>query len=398
MGMNSIRLSALAAVVASLACPGVALAQDGGRLSGSIAGSASAHDNIFAGPNNEVSDTVWGVSGKVNWGSEDEMGSFGVWGSVDLERYADNSDEDADDFGLGVQGSRKFGDGGRLSFDASHEMNTEDRRDRMARRDTNERVEFTTNAAHVSAGHQFSGVMITGSLSVAALDYDDARIRATLVAVDQDHRDRTSFGQSIKASFPESGGASWFISASRSEIDYDLAPPASLHQRDSESAAVSGGVDFAATSNVTGSISAGWTSRSFDHPAFDDVSTFGVDIDLQWAAGPDTTWRVSADRSIKETTFANSSSYVSTTISGSLNHTFDNRLGLRLSLLKEWDEHEGIDRSDDVWEAAVGVTARLTSSVEAALTYTMTSEDSDGAFASPGYDAGVAAISLTASF
>ena len=396
--MNSIKLSALAAVLAALASPGVALAQEGPHVGGSIAGSASAHDNIFAGPNNEVSDTVWGVSGRVNWGSKDDMGSFGVWGSVDLERYADNSDEDADDFGVGLHGSRKFSGGGSLSFDASHEMNTEDRRDRMARRDTNERVEYSTNSAHASLGHQFSGVLVTGSLSVSAFDYDDARIRTTLVAVDQDHRDRTSFGQSIKASFPESGGASWFVSASRSEIDYDLAPPASLHQRDSESASVSGGMDFTARPDLTGSISAGWTSRSFDHPAFDDVSTLAIDANVKWEAGPDTTWRFYADRSIQETTLANSSSYVSMTLGGSVNHSFGNRLGVRLSLQKEWNEHEGIDRDDDVWEAGVGVTAQLTSSVEAALTYTMTSEDSDGVFASPGYDVGVAAFSLTASF
>lgn len=396
--MNSIKLSALTAVLAALAFPGVALAQHGPQVGGSITGSASAHDNIFAGPNNEVSDTVWGVSGRINWGSKDDMGSFGVWGSVDLERYADNSDEDADDFGVGLHGSRSFDGGGQLSFSASHEVNTEDRRDRMARRDTNERVEYSTNSAEASLGHRFSGVMLTGSVSIEAFDYDDARIRTTLVAVDQDHRDRTSFGQSIKASFPESGGASWFISASRREIDYDLSPPASLHQRDSESASITGGVDFTAASNVTGSISAGWTSRSFDHPAFDDVSTIEIDVGLKWAAGPDTNWRVFVDRSIEESTLANSSSYVSTVIGGSLNHSFGNRLGVRLSLQKEWNAHEGIDRDDDVWEAAVGVTARLTSSVEAAFTYTMTSEDSDGVFASPGYDVGVAAFSLTASF
>lgn len=396
--MNSLKVSAMAAVMVLLATPGVALAQEGRQASGSIAGSASAHDNIFAGPNNEVSDTVWGVSGRINWGSKDDMGSFGVWGSVDLERYADNSTEDADDFGLGIHGSRKFGGGGRFSFNASHEVNTEDRRDRMARRDTNERVEYSTNSAQVSLGHQFSGVMLTGSLSVTTLDYDDARMRTTLVAVDQDHRDRTSFGQSIKASFPETGGASWFIEASRHDTDYDLSPPASLHQRDSESASFSGGVDFAATSNLTGSISAGWASRSFDHPAFDDVSTLGVDIDLKWAVGPDTTFRAFADRSIEESTLANSSSYVSTTVGGSLNHSFSGRFGARLSLQKEWNSHEGIDRDDDVWEAAVGLTAQLTSSVEAAFIYTMTSEDSDGVFASPGYDVGVASFSLTATF
>lgn len=396
--MNLIKLSALAAVMAAVVSPGVALAQHGPQVGGSIAGSASAHDNIFAGPNNEISDTVWGVSGQINWGSKDDMGSFGVWGSVDLERYADNSDEDADDFGVGLHGSRKFSGGGQLSFDASHEVNTEDRRDRMARRDTNERVEYSTNSAHASLGHQFSGVMVTGSLSVSAFDYDDARLRTTLVAVDQDHRDRTSFGQSIKASFPESGGASWFLAASRHETDYDLSPPASLHQRDSESVSVTGGMDFTARPDLTGSISAGWTSRSFDHPAFDDVSTVAIDANVKWEAGPETTWRFYADRSIQETTLANSSSYVSMTLGGSVNHSFGNRLGVRLSLQKEWSDHEGIDRDDDVWEAGVGVTVDLTSSVEAALTYTMTSEDSDGVFASPGYDVGVAAFSLTASF
>ncbi len=396
--MNSIKLSALAAVMAALASPGVALAQNGPQVGGSIRASASAHDNIFAGPNNEVSDTVWGVSGRINWGSKSDMGAFGVWGSVDLERYADNSGEDADDFGLGLHGSRTFSGGGGLSFDASHEAKTEDRRDRMARRDTAERVEYSTNSAHASLSQRLSGVTLTGSLSVSELDYDDARQRTTLVAIDQDHRDRTSFGQSLKASFPESGGTSWFLSASRSEINYDLSPPASLHQRDSESVSLSGGMDFTARPGLTGSVGAGWTSRSFDNPAFDDVSTLSLDADVTWEPDSETTWHFYADRSIKETVLANSSSYVSTTLGGSLNRDFNDMWAVRVSLQKEFNSHEGIDRDDDVWEAGIGVTARLTDAVKAGVTYTLTTEDSDGVFAAPGYDVGVVSFSLTASF
>lgn len=269
----------------------------------------------------------------------------------------------------------------------------------MARRDTKERVEYSTDSAQVSLSQRFSGLTLTGGMAVATLDFDDGRLRANpLIGVDQDHRDRTTFSQSIKAGFPENGGTSWFIAASHQTTDYDLSPPASLHQRDSESASVSGGVDFTALPNVTGSISAGWTSRSFDSPAFDDVSTVGIDANVTWTVGPDTTWRLYADRSIKETTLANSSSYVSTTVGGSLNHSFNDRFGVRLSLEKEWNAHEGIDRDDDVWEAGLGLTADLTDAVEADLTYTLTSEDSDGVFASPGYDVGVVAFSITASF
>lgn len=72
------KLLAAAAVFATLALPVAAHAHDKPGLSGSITGSASANDNIFAGPNNEVNDTVWGVSGRINWNAETDQGSLGL--------------------------------------------------------------------------------------------------------------------------------------------------------------------------------------------------------------------------------------------------------------------------------------------------------------------------------
>lgn len=394
--MKSILFAAVAA--ACLAAPGLALAGDGPSVSGNLTAGVSANDNIFASNGGEVSDTVFEVSGGVTLQNETDAGYVKAYGTFDIEQYSDVDDENAEDFSVGLKGGLNFGDGGQLFGGASHALNTEDRTQRTARRDTRERTDFTVDAGNVGVSFDLGPGKVTAQAGVKAYDYEDGETRIGGFLVDQDRRDRTVSSQSLRIDFDLQEGVGAFVAVGRSETDYDLLPPLAPHNRDSEGASATAGLTFKAASNISGEVEIGWSGRSFDQVGFDDASTLFVSANLTWTPSEQTTWTLSASRSFQETTVLGSPIYVATVLGVSLEQELSDRFTLNLALSREWDEHEQIDRSDDATVFEIGLTAGLSEKLVAGVNYNYSSEDSSGLFASPGYDVGVASAFLKLKF
>lgn len=391
------KLCFAAAAAACFLAPGLALAGEPG-VSGQIQVAASGNDNIFASNGGEVSDTVYELSGGVTLKGESEAGFIKAFGTFDLEHYNDVDDENAEDFSLGLKAGTNFA-GGKLTAGASHALNTEARTDRMARRDTRERTEFTVDSADVGFSVGLGGsVELSGSADISAFDYEDGVTRIGGFAVDQDRRDRTVTSQSLRLDWSMQDGVGMFVAVGHGDTDYDLRPPASPHNRDSSGVSVTAGLSFEIDSTLSGEIGAGWSGRSFDQAGFDDASTFVVDADLTWTPDKETTVTFAASRSFEETTVLGSPIYVATAVGVTLNRSLTERLDLSLSLSHEWDDHEQVDREDTATTFDIGLTAGLTEHVAAGVSYSYASEDSDGLFASPGYDVGVVSGFLKLTF
>lgn len=383
------RLWFAAVAAACLAAPGVALAGEGSGVSGQFEAAVSGNDNIFATNGGEVSDTVYGLSGGITLKAESGSGFVKAFGTFDLEHYNDVDDEDAQDFSLGLEAGTTFG-GGKITGGASHTLNTEARTERMARRDTRERTEFTVDAAEVGFVLDLGGsARLSAGADIATSDYDDGVTRVGGFAVDQDRRDRTVTSQSLRLDWSLHDGVGMFVAVGHSETDYDLQPPASPHNRDSSGVTATAGLSFDIDSAVSGEIGVGWSGRSFDQAGFDDASTFAVSADLTWTPGSETTINLAASRAFEETTVVGSPIYVATVVGVSLDQALTDRFTLTLSLTHEWDDHEQVDREDTAATFDIGLTADVTDQVLAGVSYSYASEDSDGLFASPGHDVGV---------
>nr|QQZ50344.1 outer membrane beta-barrel protein [Phenylobacterium glaciei] len=121
---------------------------------------------------------------------------------------------------------------------------------------------------------------------------------------------------------------SFFVKAQHTGVDYDLAPPAARHNRDSDTASVTGGVTFNATADLTGEIEAGWSKRTFDDTAFADVSDLALSANLDWTPAKGTDVTFNASRSLEEEVLTGSSIYVATVIGIEITHHVSDRWAL----------------------------------------------------------------------
>lgn len=382
--MKRVFFATTALVLAS--APFAAHAQDW-KVDGSIGASLGTTSNVLVSSVNEQSDTVYGASGKITAATSNDAGSFSVYGSFDLTHYADYDDENADNYAFGADGSIKFA-AGDFFAGASHALNTEDRHKVYARRDTRSPTESTADSLDFGLNTTIAGMGFTARADYVTLDFEDARNRITNAVVDQDFRDRGTWTETLRLTGSPDADMSWFAEVAFSQVDYELKPPASLHDRSSEGYTASVGLTYDMTDKLTGDISIGWEGRSFDEPAFDDYSDIVVDADLVWSVTGDTTISLSAARSFQETTVSFSPGYTATAIGAKVVHNYTPAFQVAAYVGSEWDDHENRDRKDTTGSAGVSAAWKVASNVEVQAAYDFSTQDSSGVHSIPGYDDG----------
>lgn len=382
--MKKLFFVSTALVLAS--APLAAHAQDW-KVDGSLGASLGTTSNVLAAPTNEMSDTVYGGSGKLTLSTDSDAGSFSAYGSFNLTHYADAEDENADDYAFGADGSLKF-EGGSLFAGANHALTTEDRHKVTARRDTKSPTESSNDSFDFGFKTRLGGVGLMARADYVTRDFEDARNRITNAVVDQDFRDRGTWTETVRVTGSPDADVSLFAQVVFTQVDYDLKPPASTHNRDSEGYTASIGATFDITDQLSGEVSVGWGGRSFDEPAFDDVSDVVVDADLTWTVGSATTIKLAAARGFEETTVALSPIYIATAVGASITHNVTPDFRVKAYVGEEWDDHENRDRKDTTGSAGVSAAWKVASNAELTAAYDFSTQDSDGVHAIPGYDDG----------
>lgn len=379
------------------AAPLAAAAEDW-TVDGKLGASVATTDNALASANNEKSDTVWGVAGDITASTKGDGGSFSVFANFDLTRYSDFDDENTDDYGFGANGSIKVGEASSLFAGASHALTSEDRHKVTARRDTRKPTESTVDSFDAGLKTRLGGLGFSARVDYVTSDYEDARTRVGNLLVDQDFRDRGTWTETFRVTGSPDADVSWFGQVSFTQVDYDLAPPAVLHNRDSDGYKASVGVSFDVTDQITGEASVGWAGRSFDSPTFDDVTDLVVDADLTWTVSDSTRITLSAARGFEETTVALSPIYVATALGFRIDHDVTSNFALAAYLEQEWDDHENRDRKDTTGKAGVSAAWKIAPNVEMTGAYDFSTQDSDGIHAIPGYDDGRFSLGLSIGF
>jgi len=392
--MKSLFFASTALLLTS--APFAAQAQDW-KVDGSVGASIGTTSNALASATNELSDTVYGAAGKLTLSTESDGGSFSAYGSFDLTHYNDNDDENADDYAFGVDGAVKFG-GGSLFAGASHALATEDRRKVTARRDTRSPTESANNSFDFGFKTMLGALGFTARADYVSKDYDDARLRTTNAVVDQDFRDRGTWTETLRLTGHPEADVSWFGEVVFVQNDYDLSTPAVAHNRDSEGYTVSAGVTLDITDNVTGEIKAGFASRSFSNPAWDDETGVVFEADLTWTFAPATTFKVSAARTWEESTVTFSPFYEATAVGVRLTHEFTPDFKVAVYAEQEWADHLNRDRDDSTGGAGVSAAYRFAPNVDVTAAYDFSTQDSDGIHAIPGYDDGRWTVGLKVGF
>ncbi|MCE9649107.1 MAG: outer membrane beta-barrel protein [Parvibaculum sp.] len=334
------------------------------------------NDNIYATDTNETDDfiTTLGASIAVNSGWSRHALNLNAGVSKDI--YADNTGENRLDWNVGANGRLDVTRDTRLSGGASYAQLHEDRGDPNSPAAAAEPTEYDLLSANAAFDQRFN--RLTARVSGGYENYDYKDVAATGGGIiDQDDRDRVQYEEALRLGYDVSPDTNVYVQGTLNQRDYDLSPPAVLTNRNSDGYAVAVGSDFRLSSLAQGGIFVGYQSQSYDNSAFSDVSGLSYGADVEWYMTPLTTVTFNAAATVEETTSVGASGYLSQTVGIRVDHELLRNVLLNGRVSYSNDDYEGINRTDDIIRAGLGVDYLVNRNFTLSLGYDFANKDSD---------------------
>lgn len=356
---------------------------------------AQANDNIFATASAAKSDTVTTFSPRMDVARKFDGGSLSAYLKAEFEKYADNSSEDADNWGVGGRYKASTDNLG-LTLGASHDRSSESRRGKNARRDSTKRTSYDQNGFYGDLDAKVFGGSLGLGLRYTGLDYQNVVNRKTGATILQDDRDRHVWDETVSYKWNEAGA--WSVKAAFKQVEYDLTKPVAANNRDSKGTSL--GLAYAQSYSKALSVNAAlsYSARRFDDATFNDVDDFEGSAAINWTVDDKTQVSFTADRSFQETVAPNSPLYISTVVGANGSYQASPSVSLSAYVNYSWDRHLQIDRDDNVTGAGVSAAWQVAKAAAVTLAYDFSREDSSGKQKSAGYDNGVVSLGLSAKF
>lgn len=332
-------------------------------------------DNIFVDESDEVDDFITDIKPSFALLSNFSRHALNLSGSADIGRYADNSDENFEDYGLGFDGRIDVTSKANLSGGAAYAQKHEDRGSPDDVKGT-EPTEFTTVSANAALFHEFGRFNGTLSGEFIRYDFEDVDISPG-GKINQDDRDRDEHLVALRLGYEIVPEYEAYVKGSYNTRDYDAAVDDNLLNRDSDGFEVVAGARIDLTGLLVGDVFVGYHEQYYDDSALSTASGASAGASLTWTVTPLTTVRGSLSRSVVETTSAGASSYLATVVGVGVDHKLLRNLQIGASVSYENDDYEGISRSDDLFEAGLSLDYYWTRNLFVGVAYDFRSRDSD---------------------
>jgi hypothetical protein len=333
------------------------------------------NDNIFATDSNEESDLITRLIPRVTAESNWNQHALNFSAGADFGFYADNGDEDYEDYHVGTTGrldiSRESYLGGGLTYRHLHE-------ERASPDDAGgiEPTEYDTLSANIRYFRNFGRIDMTLGAVYDFYDFDDVPA-AGGVTIDNDDRDREEIEGSLRVGYEIQPNYQAFVEGTYNTRDYDKSDAAIGAKRDSDgySLAVGAKLDFGGI--TYGDFLVGYKAQEFDASALGDVDGPFANADITWNVTPLTTVIGSLSGEVVETTAAGASGRLVTGVGVSVDHELLRNLILGGDLSYENDDFEGIDRTDENFRAGLDAKYMLNRYLYVSGGYSFRSRDSD---------------------
>jgi len=308
--------------------------------------SVGYNDNIFAAETDEEEDTIFGVTPTLRGESTWSRHSLGFRLSLPSEFYSDNGGEDNTQFESEVNGQIDVTRATSIGWRAFYNDLEEDRSATNTAR-TKDPIEYESYGFGLGLRHAVGRLVLEIGGDYTELDYEDGRLVGGGIS-EQDVRDRSILAGTAKVSFAVSPDTSVFIRGGYNDRDYDLEPPQSFFDRDSDGYEIAVGSSFKITRLIEGEVYVGYQEQFYDDdPSLNDVDGLDYGIGVNWYVTQLTTVKLYGDSSIQDSTVAGSSGFLSDTVGISVDHELLRNLLLGAKLSHTWDDFEGVNREDE---------------------------------------------------
>jgi hypothetical protein len=302
--------------------------------------------NIYAQSQTKVSDIVTLVQPQLLMTTAGPAPAVQVRAFGDFQYHADETSEDAEDYGAEVTGQTSRNRPLQFEATTGFARQTRDRSD-PEEVSTNPRSELNRYFGRGKVGLQLQQMRISVSGEMRRLDF---------VQAINDDRDRKELIVRGEVSLLRNADREIYLAPEWRDIDYDDEVDRAGFDRDRSDLSGYAGIRLGLGGLISGTAEVGATNITYDDPTFDDHLLATAMVDVDWNVTRLTTVNITAERAPQATTQPGSSVRIDNSLELSVTHE------LRRSLLVELEagyanwNFKGIDRSDDVMNAGVGVT------------------------------------------
>lgn len=334
-------------------------------------------DNIFRDETGEQGDFITSFKPEVKVSTDWNLHQIETGASADVGRYWDHEAENFDDYAVYLSGRYDVDYGTYVTasarFDHKHE-------DRGALDDVSgdSPIEYDVATANLGFTRDLSVLKLYMKGTWRALRYQETQRNGT--TIDNSERDRDQSIYEAKLAYEMSDRTLAYA-----QVRYDR----KRYELDSESFRNSDGFDYRLgmgmdiSGKVHGDIYAGYLKTSYDD-VFDDIGAANYGGALLWNLSEITSVRVSAERSVVETTLDGSSGIVRTKAGLGLEHAFRQNIiaDMRFSITD--DAYEGnaaqsSTRDNRTYDAGFGLDYMLSDQWKMRFDYNLIRRDFDTA-------------------
>lgn len=302
------------------------------------------NDNIFGTNTGEVDDFVTTITPELRIASDWNQHALNFTGTADIQRLADNTQEDNETFTLSTDGRIDIRRDTQATAGVSYEDGSEAR---GSVDDAGGRTPTAFNVKSIDAGisNKWNRVSLEADGGYKSRDFDD--VPSTGAPINNDDRDRDEFKLDVRGGYEIQEEYEAFVQVIVTSVDYDLAVDDNGLNRDNEGYEIRAGARIDLTGLLFGDVFVGYLDRDYDDAALQGVETFVAGVDLTWNVTPLTTLTAGVKRDIAETTLASASANMSTSIDVGADHELLRNLILSANIGVSTDEFEGTTREDD---------------------------------------------------
>ncbi len=193
--------------------------------------------------------------------------------------------------------------------------------------------------------------------------YHDASLNDGTV-LPLDDRNYNQYGASLRGGYEWLPGVKPFVEVGADKRVHDRTFDYTGVQRDSEGRSIKAGTTFELTRKLTGEASVGYLAREYKDPTLSNLSGLTVDASLIYAATPLTTATLIAKSTVDESTITGVSGILRRDASLQLDHSFRRWLIGTAKFGFGLDEYDGTAREDQRYTALVGVTYKMSRTMQ----------------------------------
>lgn len=342
-----------------------------------ISASVEANDNVFATPSDRQDDIIGRFTPEIAVNSLWSRHALSGYARAVVNRYADLSTENTDDYSAGLQGRLDVLRAAQVNLNADWSRLTEPRTSATSEGQARP-VQYELTSATLSGMREFNRLRLSGRLEARNFIY-----LARPGNRPQDDRDRLQTTATLRADYAVSPDTALFVQVAGNRRAYRLEnpPPTAFPDfvdRDSQGVEALVGANFEISNLARGEVGFGYLRQTFDRPDFAPIKGLGARGQIEWFPTQLMTVTVNGARTVEDAGVIGSSGYVSSNVGLQVDYELLRNLILSGQLGYGEDDYKGVSRLDKRTSAGLSATYLLNRHTGVTVAYTRQEQDSHG--------------------